>query len=91
MKIFQNHHSMRNNSVSAPLISQIKHNNSSYLISANMKKQIIALFVLCICFVMPALAQNKVTGTIVEEANGKAIPFVNVGLFRQADSVRKIC
>ena len=52
-----------------------------------MKKQIIALFVLCICFVMPALAQNKVTGTIVEEANGKAIPFVNIGLFRQADSV----
>ena len=36
---------------------------------------------------MPALAQNKVTGTIVEEANGKAIPFVNVGLFRQTDSV----
>ena len=36
---------------------------------------------------MPALAQNKVTGTIVEEANGKAIPFVNVGLFRQSDSV----
>ena len=36
---------------------------------------------------MPALAQNKVTGTIVEEANGKAIPFVNIGLFRQADSV----
>ena len=87
MKIFQNHHSMRNNSVSVPLISQIKHNNSSHLISANMKKQIIALFVLCICFVMPALAQSKVTGTIVEEANGKAIPFVNIGLFRQADSV----
>ncbi len=39
------------------------------------------------CFIMPALAQNKVTGTIVEEANGKPIPFVNVGLFRQADSV----
>jgi len=36
---------------------------------------------------MPGLAQNKVTGTIVEEANGKVIPFVNVGLFRQADSV----
>ena len=39
------------------------------------------------CFIMPALAQNKITGTIVEEANGKGIPFVNVGLFRQADSV----
>ena len=27
------------------------------------------------------------TGTIVEESNGKGIPFVNVGLFRQVDSV----
>ena len=34
-----------------------------------------------------AFAQSKITGTIVEEANGKTIPFVNVGLFRQADSV----
>ena len=42
---------------------------------------------LCISLIMPALAQNKITGTIVEEANGKGIPFVNVGLFRQADSV----
>ena len=45
------------------------------------------LFALIGCFVMPALAQNKITGTIVEEANGKGIPFVNVGLFRQADSI----
>ena len=52
-----------------------------------MKKQFITLFALCLCFVMPAWAQNKVTGTIIEEANGKGIPFVNVGLFRQADSV----
>ncbi len=52
-----------------------------------MKKSIFILFALIGCFVMPALAQNKVTGTIVEEANGKGIPFVNVGLFRQADSV----
>ena len=42
---------------------------------------------LCISLIVPALAQNKISGTIVEEANGKAIPFVNVGLFRQADSV----
>lgn len=34
-----------------------------------------------------AFAQSKIIGTIVEEANGKSIPFVNVGLFRQADSV----
>ncbi len=52
-----------------------------------MKKRVFILFALIGCFLMPALAQNKVTGTIVEEANGKGIPFVNVGLFRQADSV----
>ena len=52
-----------------------------------MNKRVFILFALIGCFVMPTLAQNKVTGTIVEEANGKAIPFVNVGLFRQADSV----
>ena len=52
-----------------------------------MKKQLITLFALCVGLVMPAWAQNKVTGTIVEEANEKGIPFVNVGLFRQADSV----
>ena len=52
-----------------------------------MKKHVFILFALIGCFVMPAVAQNKVTGTIVEEANGKGIPFVNVGLFRQADSV----
>jgi hypothetical protein len=52
-----------------------------------MKKRVFILFAFIGCFVMPALAQNKVTGTIVEEANGKAIPFVNVGLFRQSDSV----
>lgn len=32
-------------------------------------------------------AQNKVSGTIVDEKSGKGIPFVNVGLFRQTDSV----
>ena len=52
-----------------------------------MNKRILTLLALCVCLVMPALAQNKITGTIVEEANGKGIPFVNVGLFRQADSV----
>ena len=52
-----------------------------------MKKHVFILFALIGCFVMPALAQNKITGTIAEEANGKGIPFVNVGLFRQADSV----
>lgn len=52
-----------------------------------MNKRVFILFALFGCFIMPGLAQNKVTGTIVEEANGKGIPFVNVGLFRQADSV----
>ena len=52
-----------------------------------MNKRVFILFALIGCFMMPVLAQNKVTGTIVEEANGKVIPFVNVGLFRQADSV----
>ena len=52
-----------------------------------MNKRVFILFALIGCFVIPTLAQNKVTGTIVEEANGKVIPFVNVGLFRQADSV----
>ena len=52
-----------------------------------MNKRVFILFALIGCFIMPAWAQNKVTGTIVEEANGKVIPFVNVGLFRQADSV----
>ena len=37
--------------------------------------------------VLSGTAQSKISGTIVEEANGKTIPFVNVGLFRQADSV----
>ncbi len=52
-----------------------------------MNKRVFILFALIGCFIMPGLAQNKVTGTIIEEANGKVIPFVNVGLFRQADSV----
>ncbi len=52
-----------------------------------MNKRVFLLLALIGCFVMPVLAQNKITGTIVEEANGKGIPFVNVGLFRQADSV----
>lgn len=34
-----------------------------------------------------SFAQNKISGTIVDEKSGKGIPFVNVGLFRQADSV----
>ncbi len=50
-----------------------------------MKK--LTFFIALMAIASMAFAQNKVTGTIVEEANGKGIPFVNVGLFRQADSV----
>ena len=52
-----------------------------------MKKQLLTLVALCVCFIMPTMAQNKISGTIVEETNGKGIPFVNIGLFRQTDSV----
>ena len=52
-----------------------------------MNKRFYILFALMGCFVLSGMAQSKVSGIIVEEANGKVIPFVNVGLFRQADSV----
>ena len=50
-------------------------------------RKLVFLSLIIIAFSSTAFAQNKITGTIVEEANGKGIPFVNVGLFRQADSV----
>ena len=51
-------------------------------------KKLTSLFIIALISISSTVfAQNKVTGTIIEEANGKAIPFVNVGLFRQADSV----
>ena len=52
-----------------------------------MKKLVFSFIIALIAISSTAFAQNKVTGTIVEEANGKGIPFVNVGLFRQTDSV----
>ena len=55
--------------------------------STTMKKRVSLVLALCMCLILPALAQSKITGTIIEEANGKGIPFVNVGLFRQTDSV----
>ena len=69
------------------LSRKLTQNNSFIAKSTIMNKRIFMLLALVGCFIMPALAQNKITGTIVEEANGKGIPFVNVGLFRQADSV----
>ena len=55
--------------------------------STTMKKRVFLVLALCMCLILPALAQSKITGTIIEETNGKGIPFVNVGLFRQTDSV----
>ena len=52
-----------------------------------MKKRFLLFFITLITLSSTTFAQSKVSGTIVEEANGKVIPFVNVGLFRQADSV----
>ena len=52
-----------------------------------MKKLVLPFIIALLTFSSTAFAQNKITGTIVEDANGKGIPFVNVGLFRQADSV----
>ena len=52
-----------------------------------MRKLVLSFIVALLTISSTAFAQNKITGTIVEEANGKGIPFVNVGLFRQADSV----
>ena len=52
-----------------------------------MKKLVLSFIIALMGISSTAFAQSKITGTIVEEANGKAIPFVNVGLFRQADSV----
>jgi len=52
-----------------------------------MKKLVFSFIIALISISSTVFAQSKITGTIVEEANGKGIPFVNVGLFRQADSV----
>ena len=75
--------SERNNNKVAALSKQLNHLKHFTI----MNKRVFLFFALCMCFIMPTFAQSKITGTIVEEANGKSIPFVNVGLFRQADSV----
>ena len=72
----------RNNNKVAALCNQLNYFKHFMI----MSKRVFMLLALCMCLIFPALAQSKITGTIVEEANGKGIPFVNVGLFRQADS-----
>ena len=52
-----------------------------------MKKLVLSFIIALMGISSTAFAQSKISGTIIEEANGKAIPFVNVGLFRQTDSV----
>jgi len=52
-----------------------------------MKKLVLPFIIALLTLASTAFAQNRITGTIVEDGSGKAIPFVNVGLFRQADSV----
>lgn len=49
-------------------------------------KKLFFLALLMSVFTM-GFAQNRISGTIVDEKSGKGIPFVNVGLFRQTDSV----
>lgn len=50
-----------------------------------MKK--LLLLSLFVCFSVSLLSQNKISGSIVDATDGKAVPFVNVGIFRQTDSV----
>ena len=50
-----------------------------------MKKFLLS-FIFAILTVSTALAQSQVSGKIIDESNNQGVPFVNVGLFRVADS-----
>ena len=50
-----------------------------------MKKILLSL-IIALVTVSSAFAQSNVTGKIIDESNNQGIPFVNVGLFRVADS-----
>jgi hypothetical protein len=50
-----------------------------------MKKLILSFLVMMVLSPM-VIAQSNVTGKIVDESNNQSVPFVNVGLFRVADS-----
>ena len=51
-----------------------------------MKKLLLSLIIALIT-VSSAFAQSNLSGKIIDESNNQGVPFVNVGLFRQADSV----
>ena len=50
-----------------------------------MKKLLLTFFIALIA-VSSAFAQSNITGKIIDESNNQGVPFVNVGLFRVADS-----
>ena len=50
-----------------------------------MKKLFVTLF-LALLFTGMVNAQSNITGKIIDETNNQGVPFVNVGLFRVADS-----
>jgi hypothetical protein len=49
-------------------------------------KKLLLSFIIALIAVSSAFAQSNVTGKIVDESNNQGVPFVNVGLFRVADS-----
>ena len=50
-----------------------------------MKRQILSFLVMMALSPM-VIAQSTITGKIVDESNNQSVPFVNVGLFRVADT-----
>ena len=51
-----------------------------------MKKLILSFLVMMALSPM-VIAQSTITGKIIDDATNQGVPFVNVGLFRQADSI----
>ena len=51
-----------------------------------MKKLFVTLFLALLGFTGMVNAQSNITGKIIDETNNQGVPFVNVGLFRVADS-----
>ena len=50
-------------------------------------KRLILSFLVMMALSPMVIAQSTITGKIVDESNNQGVPFVNVGLFRVADSV----